>query len=85
MFLNIDSGAALCWCAIVKVDSVEGSTVLILNLSIAASDSHEGVSAILLASLRSRDVLLQFFEELLGLVVTGAELVGDLLLLDASH
>ena len=56
-----------------------------MNLSIAASDSHEGVSAILLASLRSRDVLLQFFEELLGLVVTGAELVGDLLLFDASH
>ena len=71
--------------SVLHVDSVDGSTVLILNLSVAASDSHEGMPAVLLAFLGRGDVLLQFLEELNGLVVAEGNLVRDLLFFDASH
>ena len=68
-----------------EVDSVDGSTVAVLDLSVASGDSHEGVSGLFLAFLGGRDLLFQLFEELNGLVVAEGNLVGDLLLLDASH
>ena len=68
-----------------EVDSVDGSTVAVLDLSVASGDSHEGMSSLLLAFLGGRDLLFQLFEELNGLVVAEGNLVGDLLLLDASH
>ena len=71
--------------SILEVDSVEGSTVLVLNLSVASSDSHVGVASVFLASLGLGDVLLQFLEELDGLVVGFGDLVGNLLLLDTLH
>jgi len=71
--------------SILEVDSVEGSTVLVLNLSVASGDSHVGVASVFLASLGLGDVLLQFLEELDGLGVALGDLVGDLLLLDTLH
>jgi len=71
--------------SILEVDSVEGSTVLVLNLSVASGDSHVGVASVFLASLGLGDVLLQFLKELDGLVVALGDLVGDLLLLDTLH
>ena len=56
-----------------------------MNLSVAAGDSHEGVTAILLAFLVLWDVFLQFLEEVEGLLVGSSDLVGDLLLFDASQ
>ena len=71
--------------SVLEVDSEDGSAVLVLNLSVAASDSHEGMSGILLAFLGSRDVLLQLLEELNGLCVAEGNLVGDLLFFDPAH
>ena len=56
-----------------------------MDLSVASGDSHEGVSIFLLASLAFWDVLFQLFEELESLVVAGGNLVGKLLLFDASQ
>ena len=71
--------------SILEINSVKSSTVLILDLSIASSDSHESVSIIFLASLGSWNIFLQFFKELNGLVVTFGDLVGDLFMFHTSH
>lgn len=68
-----------------EIDSIDGSTVAVLHLPVASSDSHKGVSGILLAFLGGWDVLFQLFEELDGFGVAEGKLVGDLLLLDPSH
>jgi len=69
----------------VEVDSVEGSTVQVLDLSVASSDSHEGVASLLLASLGHWDFLLHLLEELEGLGIALGDWVGDHLVLDTLH
>lgn len=71
--------------SILQVDSVDGSTVLVLHLPVATSDSHEGVSGLLLTLLGSGDFLFQLLEELDGLGILVGKLVGKLLFFDLSH
>ena len=69
----------------IETNSIEGSAVLILYFTVAASDSHECVASIFLAFLRGGNFFLQLIEELLGLVVAKSNFVCNLLLLDTSH
>lgn len=71
--------------SVLEVYSVDGSTVAILNLSVAPCDSHEGISSLLLTFLRSGNVLFHFLVELDGFGVAQGKVVNDLLFFYASH
>lgn len=71
--------------SILEIDSEDGSAVLVLDFSVAAGDSHEGVSSLLLGSLGSWDVFFQLLEELDGLGILVSEMIGALMFLDLSH
>lgn len=68
-----------------EVNSVDGSTVPILNLSVAAGDPHEGITGLLLAFLGSGDIFLQLLQELEGFGVSNSNFVGNLFFFYAFH
>ena len=71
--------------SVLEVDSIDGSTVLILYFSIASCDPHEGISTFFLGSFVVWDVGFQFFEELDGFRILIGNWISNLLFLDLSH
>lgn len=73
--------------SILEIDSVHGSTIFVLDLSVASCDSHKSVVTFLFAQLLLGfgDVLFQFFEECNGPWLLIGNLVDNLLFCNLSH
>ena len=68
-----------------EVDSIDGSSVDVLDLSVASGNTHKGVSTLLPALLRLWNLSLHLFKELDALRIGISNLVDDLGGFDLSH
>ena len=71
--------------SVLEVDSVDRPVILILDLSVASTNSHESGAILLEALLGVWNIGLELFEESNGLWILVGNFVGDLVGFDFSH